>query len=382
MIQLILPNFWSEHEELKNYIDNAEEFNNNDELLKKEAEKVIEKRKALGLQGLVGDLEILLINTELDNQEGAVEEYLKFTGYDFNEGYENDYEKVYVLSQNNSPDILIKSRKQGDNPYVREEYHPKSQGMINTRIEAFIYSCSDIKKYYEIQKGLGVRFLTDHIVEEENYYMLLTIPSSFTNTSYGVIQWKDNKSTYVSKDYKKLEISLNKPKEEYINNIKEMDHIATRIQSKDRDAAILEFMKLTNYDFNFAIYIEKMNSITNVSRLPKGKVAMVFTAGIEPFKSLEEAGPTEKFVYNYGARPHHIAYNLENIEYSFEKLKEKGMEFLIDLVGNEEEGIVQTFSRPSKNTLIVNEYIYRYGDFDGFFTKDNVADLTASTDKQ
>jgi hypothetical protein len=32
--------------------------------------------------------------------------------------------------------------------------------------------------------------------------------------------------------------------------------------------------------------------------------------------------------------------------------------------------------------LLVNEYIHRYGDFEGFFTKGNVTLLTAATGKQ
>lgn len=58
------------------------------------------------------------------------------------------------------------------------------------------------------------------------------------------------------------------------------------------------------------------------------------------------------------------------------------MSFLLDLVGSPREGLKQIFSCPSENTLLVNEYIYRYGDFDGFFTKSNVTLLTGATTKQ
>ncbi len=43
-----------------------------------------------------------------------------------------------------------------------------------------------------------------------------------------------------------------------------------------------------------------------------------------------------------------------------------GMKFLIDLVGSPAEGLKQTFTQPSVNTLLVNEYIHSYGDFNGF----------------
>lgn len=59
-----------------------------------------------------------------------------------------------------------------------------------------------------------------------------------------------------------------------------------------------------------------------------------------------------------------------------------GMKFLIEPVGSPQEGLKQTFSEPSDNTLLVNEYIHRYGDLDDFFTKSNVTRLTEATEKQ
>lgn len=59
-----------------------------------------------------------------------------------------------------------------------------------------------------------------------------------------------------------------------------------------------------------------------------------------------------------------------------------GMDFLIRLVGSPDEGLKRIFTVASEHTLLVNEYIHRYGDFDGFFTKSNVTLLTGVTDKQ
>jgi hypothetical protein len=55
---------------------------------------------------------------------------------------------------------------------------------------------------------------------------------------------------------------------------------------------------------------------------------------------------------------------------------------LIELVGSPAEGLKQTFSQPAEQTLLVNEYIYRYGDFEGFFTRSNVTLLTGATARQ
>jgi hypothetical protein len=118
-------------------------------------------------------------------------------------------------------------------------------------------------------------------------------------------------------------------------------------------------MNLTNYRFEFAVCVETLNSITNVARLPGSRFATVFTSGIHPYVDDETSGPTEKFVHNYGTRVHHIAFRMENIEATFDTVRNTGMEFLVDLVGSDEEGLKQTFSVPSANTLLVNEYICR-----------------------
>lgn len=70
------------------------------------------------------------------------------------------------------------------------------------------------------------------------------------------------------------------------------------------------------------------------------------------------------------------------IDDTYDALGKDGMRFLVELVGSPDEGLKQTFTQPSKNTLLVNEYIHRYGDFDGFFSRSNVTLLTAATAKQ
>ena len=77
-----------------------------------------------------------------------------------------------------------------------------------------------------------------------------------------------------------------------------------------------------------------------------------------------------------------MAFRTEEIEQTVSALKEEGLNFLLDLAGSVEEGLKQIFSSPSEHTLLVNEYIHRYGDFDGFFTRSNVTLLTGATAKQ
>ncbi len=115
---------------------------------------------------------------------------------------------------------------------------------------------------------------------------------------------------------------LAKPNLDHLGSVRWLDHAATRVRAHKRDAAILEFMSLTNYNFDFA---------------------MVFTSGIAPYISDETSGPTEKFIQNYGTRVHHIAFQTEQIDETYQGLKRDGMQFLIELVGSPEEGLNHGF---------------------------------------
>jgi 4-hydroxyphenylpyruvate dioxygenase-like putative hemolysin len=378
--ELIINGFWEKHKSL-DYLNKTADFQNSDSTLRKEALIVKEELKRLGLEGLVGGISFIIINVESDKQIQAVEEMLMYTGYEMFDAFEDISSRTFVLRCDNSADFLITTRKNEVNPFYKYNLHPKSRNLPNTRLETFVFECNDIKTYVSIQQVRGVNFLTKDITETENYLFIQTTPSSFTGYSIGFVEWK-NRGVYRTLKSKTIENNIRKPDKLYLKNLKELDHAATRVHAAYRDAAIIEFMELTNYDFDFAIYVESLNSITNVARKSGENFAMVFTSGIGAYVSDEVSGPTEKFVNNYGARVHHLAFNTENIEDSFESLKGNGLRFLIDLVGSREEGLKQTFTIPSKTTLLVNECIYRYDGFDGFFTKSNVTQLTKATDNQ
>ena len=269
MEKMILPNFWNLHLAHKEKALETGNFLNNDDLLKAEAKKIKDNRMELGLSGIVGDLQFVIINTELETQEDALRDFLRYTGHDLYAAMENENEKVFVLKNDSiaSADFLIKARKKDENPYLSYNIYPKTKHLPNTRLEAFVFECINIKKYYDIQKSRGVNVLTETIVETDSYFYIQTIPSSFTGFSYGLVEWKGEKKNYKDKNFTSLELDIKKPVDKYIDNIKALDHAATRILAKDRDAAILELMELTNYNFDFAIYVESMNSITSVARL-------------------------------------------------------------------------------------------------------------------
>ena len=357
------------------------DFENNDAYLRKEVEVVLEERRKLGLDGLVHGLNNIVINTEPDRQKAAVEEFLRFTGLNVAEAFEDSDFRTVVLKTEGSGDFLIRSRKK-ENPFLESNRFPKSGHVPNTRLEAFVFEATDIEKYVSIQKQRGIEFLTDNIIDTDNFSFIQTVPSAFTGNSIGLIQWRQSKGKYASSDSTPLDWQFRKTDGSATENIKELDHAATRVRAEDRDAAVIEFMNLTNYKFDFAIYVKVFNSITNVARFSSKEFAMVFTSGISPYIDDEKSGPTEKFVHNYGPRVHHMAFRTEEIEETVSALNSSGMSFLIDLVGSPKEGLKQIFSCPSENTLLVNEYIHRYGDFDGFFTRSNVILLTGATAKQ
>ncbi|MFW3146093.1 MAG: hypothetical protein ACMUIE_04700 [Thermoplasmatota archaeon] len=357
-------------------------FRNSDEVLKQAVPMAMENRKVWGLEGLIKGLQSVIINTEERNFESASQELMDFTGLGFHSAFEDALFRNMVLKVEDSADFIVRNRKSETSPFRKYNIAPKTAHLPDTRLETLVFECSDLDRYVEVQRERGVQFLQEDIVHKDNYSFIQTIPSCFTGNSIGLLQWTGKRGSYISEGDIEMETAAAKIDIGYLKNIKYLDHAATRLESQNRDAAIIEFMELTNYHFDFAIYVKRFNSITNVARLSRDEYAQVFTTGIEPLKTLENSGPTEKFVHNYGPRVHHVAFHTERIEDTFEALYDDGLRFLLELVGSPEEGLKQTFTKGSNNTFLVNEYIHRYGDFDGFFTRSNVTELTRATDAQ
>ncbi len=370
------------------------DLQNSDDLLRRDAARVREERRLAGLEGLVGGLQAVIINTENHLQKAAAQELIRYSGLQIQEAFMDRAYNTCVLkvpgsARFRSADFLIRSRLKGSNPFREFNAAPQACDLPNTRLETFVFETSDIKRYVSLQSLANIKFQSE-ILDFGNYYFIQTMPSKFTGNSLGFIEWKGEKGVYSYSESQSIDWNVQMPGSSacsfagssHPGNIRWLDHAATRVRAQDRDPAILEFMRLTNYNFDFAIHVKNLNSITNVARLSSSDFAMVFTSGITPFVSREASGPTEKFISNFGPRVHHIAFQTEKIAETVEVLRKDGMEFLLDLVGSPQEGLKQIFSLPSKNTLLVLEYIHRYGDFDGFFTKSNVTSLTAATAKQ
>ncbi len=362
-----------------------DQFRNSQEYLEREAARLSDERRQRGLEGLVGDLASVIIMVEPHLQRQAAAELQHYTGMDITGVFSGPNYVTAVLAADSArrgAEILIRSRNAGiENPFAPMNQCPKTSHLPNTRLETFVFECTDLQKYVAIQRPLGVKFTSD-IIRTDTYSFIQTVPSELIGASFGFIQWHGRPRTYTFAGMNEVKWDIPRPTAGYRRNIHHLDHVATRVTARDRDAAILEFVRLTNHNYCFSIYVESLNSITNVTRRSEKDVGLVFTSGIAPYVDDATSGPTEKFVHNYGPRTHHMAFDTDDIEATFAALKANGMTFMVELVGGPDEGLHQTFTNPSPNTMIVTEYIHRYGGFAGYFTLSNVTALTQATAKQ
>ena len=150
--------------------------------------------------------------------------------------------KVPGSAQFRSADFLIRSRLKGDNPFAAMNVAPKSGLLPNTRLETFVFETKDIDAYVSVQRSAGIKFLSD-VQDYGNYQFIQTAPSQFTGNSLGFLQWKGNRGDYASWDSEDLHWHLKKPEHPYLENIRWLDHAATRVKAEERDAAIIEFLR-------------------------------------------------------------------------------------------------------------------------------------------
>ena len=181
-----------------------------DKNLKNKASLVIEERKKLGLEGLVGGLECIIINTEQDKQLETVQELLRYTGLRLDSAFQEPQYRTCVLKSPGSADFLIRSRLHGDNPFNEINKSVKSGHLPATRLETFIFKTLDIEKYVAIQKSRGTAFLSSDIIHTDKYSFIQTSPSVYTGNSIGFIQWKDESHNYITSKSSILDWQLKK----------------------------------------------------------------------------------------------------------------------------------------------------------------------------
>jgi len=357
---------------------------NTDARLRDMTLRVEREQQEAGIPDLVGDLAAVIVSTEPGHFSGAVEELLATTGYTATEGFRDAGRlQAALLRCPGSADLLLQARRVPHPAFSALATTPRARERPTTRLETLVFSVQDLEEYVAIQRKRGVRFLSPDILTMDRYRFIQTNPSRYTGNSLGFIEWeKGFQGVYRPEGAVPLEGLPEKPDRPHLQRVGALDHAATRVRAEERDPAIREFLSLTGYRFSFAIPVESQNSLTSVARRNPENFAMVFTSGITPFHDEATSGPTEVFIHRYGPRVHHLAFRTDEIRETVAALERGDLRFLDGMAGSEEEGIHQIFTLPSPHTMLVTEYIHRYGGFDGFFTEGNVARLTAATARQ
>ena len=158
--------------------------------------------------------------------------------------------------------------------------------------------------------------------------------------------------------------------------IVKLDHIAYRVKIGERLSTMQTMMNLLPYREFKNFKILRANAITTCIKLHDTLPVIVISEG------LSEDSIVEKYCQKYGSRVHHLAYLVKNIDKVVEIQKSRGVAFTSEeVIGSESEGIKQIFTMPTETTNHIIEYIQRFGDFDGFFTPNNVENLMISTAK-
>jgi hypothetical protein len=304
------------------------------------------------------------------------------------------------------PDLLVREVK---DPNTRgifrslNEVYPIGAKKPNSRYMGEILRVTNLHGVVELQQSRGFRFFSQDEVRklEMPGNLAVSKPSPYTHNVVAYMERQpDDIRVYslglssIRPDVQEIYLASKELQEKLQLNdlILPIDHLATRVYSQNREVAILEWLSWSSYYYWGSFDIKDQNSSTNVTKSVHfddelRSPAKVFTANNTPYFVNHLDGlpsPTENFVRNYGPRLHHIALavrdgereGLENIDYVVGEIARQGKKFLLDVIGSKDEGLKQIFSSASEHSSLIIEYVQRFGDFDGFFTKQNVAGLT------
>ena len=369
--------------------------------------RLLEERDALGLTSMIHEIDALMISVDPEHSIKYVAELALMTPYHYLVTLETAQHWTHVLRIDiNSPDILLREVK---DPNLRgifrslNEVYPVGAKKPNSRYMGEIIRVNNLHCVVKAQQEREFRFFNQDDLRKLELPGNLAIskPSPYTHNIVAYLEREpDELRVYalgvsvIRQDVQAayLEAKNLQNKIGVSDLLLPLDHLATRVYSQNREVAILEYLSLSSYYFWGAYNIKDQNSSTNVTKsahsIPESKSpAKVFTANNTPYfiNHLEHLpSPTETFVRNYGPRLHHMAISVkdgeyegkENIDFVVNAITENGKGFLLDVIGSKEQGLKQIFSNASEHSSLIIEYVQRYGNFDGFFTQENVAKLT------
>lgn len=370
-------------------------------------QRLLEERDRVGVTQMIGEIDALMLTVDPGHSTDYIAELALMTPYHYLVTLESESHWTHILRIDmNSPDILVREVK---DPNTRgifrslNEVYPIGARKPNCRYMGEIFRVTNLHEVVKLQSEREFRFFTQNDIRKLELpgNVAISKPSPYTHNIIGYLERPlDQIRVYalglssIREDVQAVyEAAKNLQKQLMIDTlVQPIDHLATRVYSQNREVAILEFLSLSSYYYWGSYDIKDQNSSTNVTKSvhiaeESRSPAKVFTANNTPYfvNHLEKLpSPTENFVRNYGPRLHHIAFsvkdgknnNMANIDYVVESIRNHGKEFLLQVIGSEEEGLKQIFSSASEHSSLIIEYVQRFGDFQGFFTRDNVAELT------
>jgi len=370
-------------------------------------QRLLEERDSGGLTDMIREIDAIMITVDPGHSIRYIGELALMTPYHYLVTLESENHLTHILRIDmNSPDILLREVK---DPSIKgifrslNEVYPIGMRKPNSRYMGEVLRVTNLHEVVECQQQREFRFFSQEQIRklEMPGNLAISKPSPYTHNIVGYMERpEDQVRTYslgwssIRDDVQEMYLAAKAKQEELgIDGlIQPIDHLATRVYSQNREVAILEWLSLSSYYYWGSYDIKDQNSSTNVTKSVHFESEMlspakVFTANNTPYfvNHLEKLpSPTETFVRNYGPRLHHIALGvndgdtqgMENIDFVVKQVASQGRDFLLDVIGSRDDGLKQIFSSASEHSSLIIEYVQRFGDFSGFFTKHNVAELT------
>lgn len=369
--------------------------------------RLLEERDRTGLTDAIQQVEAMMITVDPGSSIQYIAELCLMTPYHYLVTLESESHWTHVLRIDmKSPDLIVREVK---DPAIRgifrslNEVYPIGSRKPNSRYMGEVLRVSDLHHVVNEQRQREFRFFSPDDVRRMELpgNIAISKPSPYTHNIVGYLERNPDDIRVYALGLSSIRSDVNivyeaakelQKKLGIDGLILPIDHLATRVYSQNREVAILEWLSLSSYYYWGSYDIRDQNSSTNVTKSvhyadESISPAKVFTANNTPYfvNHLDKLpSPTETFVRNYGPRLHHVALAVadgetdgqENIEHVVKQIAAQGREFLLDVIGSKEEGLKQIFSSASEHSSLIIEYVQRYGGFQGFFTKDNVAKLT------
>ncbi|MEJ2061221.1 MAG: hypothetical protein P8Y64_12175, partial [Gammaproteobacteria bacterium] len=350
--------------------------------------KLLEERDRVGLSGLIGEIDALMLTVDPGQSIDYIAELALMTPYQYLVTLESESHWTHILRIDmDSPDFLVREVK---DPNTRgifrslNEVYPIGARKPNCRYMGEILRVNNLHDVVRLQSEREFRFFTSDEVRKLELpgNIAISKPSPYTHNIIGYLERPlDQLRVYalgissvrddvhaVCESAKALQARLG-----IDELVQPIDHLATRVYSQNREVAILEYLSLSSYYYWGSYDIKDQNSSTNVTKSvhfqqESRSPAKVFTANNTPYfvNHLEKLpSPTESFVRNYGPRLHHIAFSVKdgktngmaNIDYVVDSIRQHGKEFLLQVIGSEEEGLKQIFSSASEHSSLIIEYV-------------------------